>query len=654
MAGNGSTEPSKASVMEAMMNDLGPHRLEELARDDARMSRQRRARPAAPTQPRSARLRNNGKASNGLAEKYRADALETAAIREGKFDDDDAAAVKNLDPLDGGNAHRMNRLVGRSIKHEHNPVQYDPRSSEPTYSRKFKLTNKDPNVSRRPDVCNATHGGPVLRGFCPEGGEVKRWHSGRLVGEINNITNSPSLSASQGHAPPGSKSSPEKSIQTPGHGRGRGRGRGGAQSPFRPLPRDEWVPPHLRQSSGSRSPVPPSAAVSRQTSPRPSQFTIEDTALGSLENPHKTAKLDAREIFFQDNVHVVQYDGPNLPVKGQITIYELLDAPICVWELMIEDKEIRRGDVRELLEVLENGSMSYLRRHRTGGPVRSNPLRFTDIDRAKKFVQEANFRRNQYIGSSETIYDETTVRLSPAQHAAICKAAVEPVAEKTQQMAMPQPQTPPKAVAVNHQRIGSGWSDKDLISFSPGLPIQSQQNDSRARLEREQSVKVKQLNLAEEATKALRHVEVGTVRHLSPASLQVVAEISKEYDQLTHRSTLLSIALDTPNRDPAFLTTLTHLAQKQKFLNLSHDDQKDCLSVICSIVRHGDARIVRSQEEILALRSEEACPEAIKELNALIQRQRGRVPISQPAHVRSLTADTMTRLAGQLEMLSMK
>ncbi|KAI0528320.1 hypothetical protein F5B22DRAFT_641293 [Xylaria bambusicola] len=717
MAGNGSTEPSIESVRAAMMDDLGPHRLEELARDDSRISRQRQARVIPPIPPRVAHLQTRGSSSKGLAEKW------CAAIREGEFDDDDAAAVKGLDPLDSGNAHRINRLGGQSDRRQHNPTQAEnfmgpvKRAREPTYSRKFKLASKDPNVSHRQDMFNATPGGPVLGGLCPEGGEVKRWNSGKQVEGFKNITNLPNLPTSRGQTPNRSRGSPEKSIQTPGHVRGRGRGGGGAQPPSRPSPRHEsmtfqpqehinensgrlpqppqsprdtsWVPPHLRKSSGSRSPASPSAAVSRQTSPRPSQLTIGDSTPSPLEKLHETTNLNAREVFFQDNVTVVQYGEPNLPTRGQITIYELLDAPVCIWELAIEGKETKRGDIRELLEVLENGSTSYLRRHRAGGPVRSNPLQFSDINKAKKFVQEANLRRIQYIGSSETIYDEITLPLSLAQNAAVCKAAVEPVDEKTQQIVKPRPQTPPKAAAVNHQRMESGWSDKDLISFSPGPTIQSQQNNGGTRFEREQSVivkmetssglsaqnqadheelvskpmineghqvrqEVKPRNRAEEATKALRNVEVDIVRHLSHASLELVAEISDEYDQLTHRSTLLSIALDTPHRDPAFLTTLTHLAQKPKFLDLSRDDQKDCLSVICSIVRHGDARIVRSQEEIRALRSEEACPEAIKELNALIQRQRGGVPISQPTHVRSSTADTMTMLVGQLEMLSMK
>ncbi|KAI3342268.1 hypothetical protein F4824DRAFT_196184 [Ustulina deusta] len=801
MAGKSPTRHADARVLAAMMDDLGNHRLEELAQDHARISRHRPAPLVnAPSQVGPARPRNGRARRNSLSEMYH------SAIKDGHFDDDDAAGVSGLDPLDGGNAHRINRSARQPFGQLRNEPQaydvmgaprqpnYDP--SEPTYHRKGKLRRLDPNANYYPNGPRVSS----LGGIGPDGSGVKRWDAGTPANRTKDADNLLNRPAGRGRPVSSRKESPlAQPVQVPGHGRGGGGPlpnlfqvtENGLQTPTQqpqeiascshgkltqplqspmngtlpgiattseprvprsvslpqaistgsvsktapnigheasesgfPSSRDtSWVPPHLRKASGIQSAA-QSPTVPRQASPPLSQGKSETTALDQSVNVHKITSLDAREIFFQNTVYVVEYGGGNKSASGRIVIYELLDAPVCVWELTIEEKEkVIRGDIRELLEVLPNGSMAYLRRHREGGPVRSNPLRFSGIDEAQIFINEANIRRDQYSRSSEAIYTETTAELSPAQYATAHLTTVE-LAEKathgaavdstatsgrkldTSGLMSPQPRqltpmrsnpeepklvklttefrqhnveprshtppipfltakgesTPLKVTSGDYERTGSGWSDKDLISFSPEPADGPSQSDEVARLEYEQPIfaesctladagnlsglpsekqvdpeeqvyssttggehetgqETKRLHTAEETTKALRNIEViDTVDKPSLECRKFLWGITEDYTGLIQKSTLLSIALDTPYSKAAFVTTLIHLVEMDEFLKLSRDDQKSSLAFAHAIVRHGDSPIIRSQEEILALRSgEEACPEAIKELNALIK-----------------------------------
>ncbi|TGJ82876.1 hypothetical protein E0Z10_g5879 [Xylaria hypoxylon] len=816
MVGNDSTRPVDALVLAAMMDDLGNHRIEEFARDDEPVPRHRLASSVnASSRTRPAPPRNSGAHRNGLSEMYH------AAIKDGHFDDDDAAGVKGLDPLDGGNAHRLERTTRQPFGQLRNVVQaynatgtpkrpkYDP--CQPTY-RKDKLKSMDPNtkypprVSHRPDASTrAASRVSSLGGIGPDGGEIKRWDSGRPANtacRVDRLTPNrpvgrgspvsspktfPSVQSAQtagrghgrGEPPPNSSDISQNALQKPhmvGWGRGRlshpGKSAVNGSRPVgatasEPQPQrsaslsqaspidlaskaapkicreaseagHSWTPPHLRKTSRSQSADSQGPNISRRASPQLRQVATEATVLDRVKTVSKITRLDARAIFLEDNVWVLeQYGAENKPVSGRVVIYELLDAPVGVWELTLEgNKKVTRGDVRELLEGLTYGSLAYLRRHPQGSQVRSTPLRFSDIGGANNFVNEVNLRRDQYASSSEAIHTETSVELSQAQctvppkmtvelvekatHGAVVKSIetsgpkldtpsfkslqpkqltpqklipeepklAEPTVEYIPHHAKPRSSTPPislfiakgrstppKATGGNDEWMGSGWSDKDLMSFSPEPPDTSSRSDELAVLNYTQPVAADSCTIgeagkltgleyeeqldarerisgfvteneheaekgrmrmcaAEKATKALRDIKViDGVDELSSACLEVPWGISTDYTTLIQRSTLLSIALDTPSPNAAFVTTLLHLVEVDQFLKLSRDDQKRALAYVHTIVRHGNSPIVRSEKEILALRSgQEVCPEAIKELNAFIKGGRQGQPVSQPTY----------------------
>ncbi|KAI0537168.1 hypothetical protein GGR58DRAFT_514009 [Xylaria digitata] len=776
MVGKSSTRLAHADVLAAMMDDLGNHRLEELARDDGWVSRHGQAPSTnASTRTGQAKTRASTARRNSLSEKYH------AAIEDGLFDDDDAAGVNNLDPLDGGNAHRIKRrpfgqlhceVQAPGITGNSKRPKYDP--SQPTYHRKDKLRSRDPNVnsparaSRPLNPSNRIPHVSPLGAIVPDGGEVKRWDSGNTTYHVGGLT--PGGSAGRGRPMSGKKYFPSaQSTQTTTRGHGRGSsppkppqmtviGHNGLQKP-QEVGQGRGKPTHPRSppTNGSR-PVSTTAVNTTAGEPQPqrsaslpqtnltgpaskAELKIRSEASEARhlwEPPHlrggvgnnlasspassqlhqpvgNITSLSAHEIFFQDNVLVVEQVGAeNKLIGGRVVIYELLDAPVGVWELAIKDRDkVTRGDVRELLEGLTYGSTAYLRRHPQGCNVRSTPLRFSGIEEANNFVNELRLRKDQYAQYSEAIRTETSVGLSPAAthettvqppdkatHGTVVepietltpKSGPEPVAPsfKTLQpkqptaqkpnpeepklakprmerdlhnIIMPRPHTPlhslfatkgesttPKATAANDEQVGSGWDDKDLMSFSPEPDDRPSRSDGLSMLNNEQPVAVKRLDpeervpqsvaegeqeaakkrprmhAAEEVTKALRDVEViEGAGDPSVACLKVLGEIPTDYTALIQKSALLNVALDTSPPDAAFVTALLHLVEVDGFLELSRDDQKSALAHVYAIIRHGNSPIIRSEKEILALRSgEEACPEAVKELNAFIKAtQRG-------------------------------
>ncbi|KAI1394331.1 uncharacterized protein F4822DRAFT_424809 [Hypoxylon trugodes] len=150
------------AIRDAMMADLGNSRLEELATDGV----ESQSRPRLPAAQQGGQHAVNPAAANW-----------TSAWAEGIFDDEDARAVRGLDPLDGGNAHRLNRaatgqkggasdrkaihvMVGSAMV---NVVpRYDPRM--PGYSKGRRNQNADNGFTRS-----------SLGGLVPPGASVKRW-----------------------------------------------------------------------------------------------------------------------------------------------------------------------------------------------------------------------------------------------------------------------------------------------------------------------------------------------------------------------------------------------------------------------------------------------------------------------------------------------
>ncbi|KAI0100193.1 hypothetical protein GGR51DRAFT_575841 [Nemania sp. FL0031] len=426
MAGKDSTQQAKSSVLDAMMDDLGNNRIEDLLDgEDNRNGRHRLAASANTTNAtKSTEPRKSARDPNSLAGMYR------AAIENGEFDDDDAAGVQGLDSLDNGNAHRVKSYAVRSSFVPMNQKRtndatgsfpkrpkYDP--SNPTY----RISNSKRPASNANTLPRAKHPsttfneGPrvsSLGGIIPDGGDVKKWDNTKRL-------TVPNLPAGRGRPVNGQKYPPLGPTVGRGHG----------NSGFLPdslqkidnqiigaeQPITSRQLPHLRKATENQSIASQVPAIPHQGLPSLTEVTAKVIALDQASNFHNLTTLDPREIFFQGDVLMPNQIGVggDKPAKGRIVIYELLATPIGVWEITVEGRKVIRGDVRELLEILPDGSKVFLRRWPNKTQVRSEPLRFSNVTEAEIFTFEANIRRLQYTNSSEPIQLETSFDLSPVQ-----------------------------------------------------------------------------------------------------------------------------------------------------------------------------------------------------------------------------------------------
>ncbi|KAI0452120.1 hypothetical protein F5B21DRAFT_527263 [Xylaria acuta] len=706
MSGSIFSAPAKATVLDAMMNDLGNHRIEELARDDDRRSRHRLA-PSfnASSGTKLAQPRNGGAHRNSPAQKW------NAAVADG-FNDDDAAGVSGLDPLDNGNAHRLSSGQLHSDKNralDMNRVskrpKYDP--SQPTYRRGTPKVHsnmdRSPNgMSRHSNTSNGSPHVSSLGGIVPDGGEVKRWDSGRPLNATHHIHNPIlNLPAGRGRPVPGQKGSPSgQPAQTAGCGHGRGGrlpnplhmngnsqdaptqqpqegvGRGcsivaqpqrfqmtemsltssapktatniGLRAPDvteSPIHDASWVPPHLRRTGGSRSPASQSPVLSRQVSPRLSD---------------KIPTLDAREVFLQEDVLVLPQCGTKKPARGKIVVYELLDVPVGMWELIIEDEQkVTRGNIRALCDMLSDGSRVFLRRNKDGHVV-SDPLRFSTVDEAKAFTDEVNLRKGQFSESPGTVYTETTIEWSvqdevarrtaskPTENATngATTESTEPSGKKASELSFdlpqsrqpelnksgpelarpatelgqhkvePRPHTPPislptaevestptRVVAGSHVRMVSDGSDSNLISFSPDKDDKPSRSDDQLQ------------------------------------------GIPVNYTALKRMCNFLNHAFENPHprhSNTAYVASFLHLVERNEFMAQSPDKRKMSIEALYTKIGGENTRIVLPPEVIYKLWSgKEACPEAIKKFNVGIRGGNGEHPTKPPAS-RPFTSKIMT------------
>lgn len=579
-------------------------------------------------------------------------------------------------------------------------------------------------------------------------------------------TGPPAQAVGRGYGPVEHHLNPfQTPIQLPQEGVGRGRSKSIDQTPnagHTPSCTTSRLSPHLRKTSESPSTTSESRTISRQVSPQLSEAAPEVVVLSENNTIRKLTTLDAREIFFQEDVRVSQQSGADSKSSsGRIVIYELLDAPVGIWELTIEDKTVIRGDVRNLREMLTDGSKAFLRRL-NNGHIKSNPIRFSDVNEAKIFMNEVNLRRFQYPLSTGPTYPETTIELSPVLGEVAPVTAVEPTQipehpvamvdsaaslrqkfdtayfESTQPKKLEldehtakqhtaekhtaekhtvkkhtvedhpaekfkrsweaigpgkrediwRPRTPPIPLTAAAEQVEPGWHDNDLIRLSPysfngsspsgelinDKPLQTAVTESRSlweeagspsrqlaespsrqlaefpshqlaeeQVELEELVPIDAINeeqetqqekrrmSAAEATRALRDIniidDVYVPQDRSGNSLQLPWMNPADYTHLARRSGLLAMALassPSPTRSAVFLTSLLHLVEIDEFLDLPLDEQKRSLATLYTIIRQSASRIVRTQNEISALRSSaKACPEAIKEFNALVKGLKG-------------------------------
>ncbi|RYO90674.1 hypothetical protein DL762_002557 [Monosporascus cannonballus] len=415
------------------MSDLGVGRLEDLATDDGGKHGRRQGLPPQSshneqTEASQTRLGT----SNGLAEMYR------NAIKEGVFHDDDYHAVKNLDSIEDGNLHRQKQA---SL---HNGQSNPARSfSAPdrrrfqgaaSWARRFPLYDPLRTMESVPPGYDVSS----LGGLHVPGMPVKRWGPGQkelstVDANPNGVTPAPSREQPATVQPAPPRAVPYRpTADLPPHPRptlptthlnGKAssdivspQATNGAAETKKPTSRTSkatevhdtpksngWLPPHLR--GPPNTPQSHGSAVPSHTNTTQLPASTHQTKQSGVS----VTPVQAGEYFFQAEV-VLQYQANGQVQKGfgRVSVYELAQQPIVIWELIVGER-VTRKDIRRLLLPFVNGSLVIVRwQDKPGSDIRTSDIRFDNISAARDFEKVVKQQRKQRAGSTAAIFEQET------------------------------------------------------------------------------------------------------------------------------------------------------------------------------------------------------------------------------------------------------
>ncbi|RYP57681.1 hypothetical protein DL769_009336 [Monosporascus sp. CRB-8-3] len=433
------SETTDPSVLDAMMSDLGIGRLEDLATDDGgKHGRRQGLPPQSSHNKQSEASQTRPGISNALAEMYR------NAIKEGVFHDDDYHAVKNLDTIEDGNLHRQKQT---SL---HNGQSNSGRSFSAPDRRSFQ--GAAPGARRFPQydplraVESVAPGYDVssLGGLHVPGMPVKRWGPGQKVlstaeANPNGVTPAPSREQPATMQPEPPRAVPDRpTADLPPHLRPtrptthlNGKASSGIVSPQatngaaetkQPTPKapkatevydtpksNGWIPPHLRRPLSTSQSHGKAAPSSTNTTRLPAS-THQAEQFGLSVTP-----VEAGEYLFKAEV-VLQYQVNGQVQKGfgRVSVYELAQQPIVIWELIVEER-VTRKDIRKLLLPFANGSLVIVRwQDKPGSDIQTSDIRFDNISAARDFEKVVKQQRKLRADSTAPIFENETAADVPS------------------------------------------------------------------------------------------------------------------------------------------------------------------------------------------------------------------------------------------------
>ncbi|RYP62004.1 hypothetical protein DL771_009915 [Monosporascus sp. 5C6A] len=438
-------ETTDPSVLDAMMSDLGVGRLEDLATDDGGNHGRRQGLPPQSSDNKQTSVsQTRPGTSNALAEMYR------NAIKEGVFHDDDYYAVKNLDTIEDGNLHRQKQASlhnGQSNSARSFSAQ-DRRPFQGAASGARRFPQYDPlrpsyrslNAQRSRRTMESVAPGydvSSLGGLHVPGMPVKRWEPGQKVLSTadlnpNGVTPAPSREQPVTMQPALPRAVPDRpTADFPPHLRPtratthlnrkasdivspQATNRAAETKQHTPQTRkvtevydtpksNGLLPPHLRRtpnnSQSHGKAVPPS------TNPTQVPASTNQTEQSGVS----ATPVEADEYLFQADV-VLQYQVNGQVQKGfgQVSVYELAQQPIVIWEL-IAGERVTRKDIRRLLLPFVNGSLVIVRwQDKPGSDIQTSDIRFDNISAARDFEKVVRQQRKQGAQSTAPIFEQET------------------------------------------------------------------------------------------------------------------------------------------------------------------------------------------------------------------------------------------------------
>ncbi|KAI1466187.1 uncharacterized protein F4812DRAFT_466005 [Daldinia caldariorum] len=639
-----SLKEAEQRAMNAMMDDLGNNRLEELATDGNQA--QRRDRESFLTSHNNilSPQPNQIPPAGGPVAKWK------NAFSEGLFNDSDYHAVKDLNLLDGGNAHRLSRAEvmlehegSRNVISHNNRPGSHAKSNVPMYDPLNPGYVKKPKRPAKP--VQSGYREASLGGIVPPGAEIKQWNS-----KSRREASVPAHWTAKSNAP-----------------RTR-RGTSVAEKPQRPAihRRENTILPHEWRL------------------PEPTANTPSHASNNLVQA--KKSQPD-RVVFNDKNVTIMLVFGVGEFSPGQVSVFERPQNNIVMWQLSIDNGKATRGDIRLCLSPFQYGSKIHLRRQDgENSEVRSSLIRFDNILAANEFQGVVNSYRKQQQNSQEPLYMEVTETDSLAElqlnagNKNSGKTDEQASKNEVPQTHQPRVGTPTRISPVAAQDVEV--SNEDLIDLSSpkSLKIQTSSSDlidltdlaanpkpvvrlpvvdsigvpelanlqrvpvlptlsecTRPTTARSQTMSPSvmtqysfNLSTAMLSTSQLEQ-DVTTIETIRPGedisqdSLRVLSFLTmRDYQGMVkmyrYLSEFFKWAWDSSPIPAAKLAAMqvamTQLKKYEEFGGLNEDDQKKAIAVVYANVMHGNAPIIRSIDEMITLRQRASpCPRRVHRFN---------------------------------------
>ncbi|KAI0383283.1 hypothetical protein F5Y04DRAFT_287458 [Hypomontagnella monticulosa] len=354
-------QAEKEAEKQAMMRNLGNLRIEEFA-DDGNNSTLH-AQPETQIGRKLPPMIMNDPAAN--------------AFRNVQFDDEDSRATKTLDPLDGGNAHRLNRGSPGQHVHPRNgaplqshsqlfPQRQGAAAASSRINTRYDRLRPSPPPRSITNSIRPRYQETSLGGLVPPGGQVKRWEplSNRLV-RLGTTTTAATTATTANISGVGRGTPPRRVQSQPTPPAATGLGRGALQhikpSSIAPLPARSILP--ASKGIGSGQPSTNVGNVIYQESGLMIKFVVEP---GAKE------------------------------VSGQFLIYGPVGGKTATWELRSRDgdEKVLRGEIRHCLQLTPLGTSVHLRRQENSeSAVLSSQITFPSVATAQRFASHVNRHR---------------------------------------------------------------------------------------------------------------------------------------------------------------------------------------------------------------------------------------------------------------------
>ncbi|KAI0099372.1 hypothetical protein F4814DRAFT_456184 [Daldinia grandis] len=650
-------------IMDAMMDDLGNSRLEELARDgDEDRRRGRHTTFQVNRRPLSTQ-REERPSANDPAAGWK------NAFSEGVFNDSDYHAVKDLDSLDDGNAHRLNRAAmrpglggnGSAPGYNSRPLTFTSKGNAPTYDPLNPGYSKKPNKLSQPLLQG--HRETSLDGIVPPGVKVRRWDSQRAEQAGNPVHITPLLNM-LGTRYSTSVQSRQQQLPTLG---GLGRGALPQLQPS-PMPREMVNPLLLRQ---------------RQQIKLTRNMPDESNGTRVLGRNliQKTALKLAQVIFREQDVTIMLVVGLDAFAPGEVSLHKTLSG-VTIWNLTINNGRATRGDIRLCLQPFQYGSSVHLRRQDTeDSEVRSSQIRFGSISAAQKFEELINSCRKQQENSRLPILMETseselahqpeidtggkdsektdgqapktypitvdTVASTPSKPIPSTEIMNEDLIDLNSPESLIDLDSHEKSVANSIGNVESASFQGEPVIAAPiedtsSMIAQPQTISPSATTQHSASFSAPMVLSASQLEQEVVTIEAITAGvDISQDSLRVLSFLAtRDYRHMIKISRSLleyltwahSSSLVAPAKLAAIQVAIMQLKRYEEFAGLNQDEKRKAIAVVYANIIHGNAPIIRSVDEMIMLRQyARPCPPTVHHFNEFFLGVTGRLGTQQPS-----------------------